>query len=66
MNKNHIVRVRNERMRHVLKSVSMQTRHTYQFCFEELCRMFEEGHVLGVNSQDELFRRIVQYDEAPF
>lgn len=66
MNKNHIVRVRHDLMRHVLKSVSMQTRYTYQFCFEELCNMFAEGHVLGVNTQDELFKRLTEMNELPF
>lgn len=66
MNKNHIVRVRNKRMKQVLKSVSMQTRHTYQFCFDVLCTMFEEGYVLGVNTQDELFRRLSELDSVPF
>lgn len=67
MNKNHIVRVRNQRMKNVLKSVSMQTAHTYQYCFEVLCDMFEEGHVLGVNTQDKLFERLTQLDnDAPF
>jgi len=66
MNKNHIVRVRNPLMKHVLKSVSMNTRCTYQFCFEVLCDMFEEGHVLGVNTQDALFKRIVEIGDVPF
>jgi len=59
MNKNHIVRVRNPLMRSVLKSVSMQSQFTYQYCFDELCNMFQEGHVLGVNTQDLLFARLM-------
>lgn len=59
MNKNHIVRVRNPLMRSVLKSVSMQSCFTYQYCFEQLCDMFQEGHVLGVNTQDALFARLM-------
>lgn len=66
MNKNHIVRVRNPLMKSVLKSVSMQTRCTYQHCFEVLCNMFEEGHVLGVNTQDVLFKRMIENQDAPF
>ena len=59
MNKNHVVRVRNDTMRHALQSVSMQTNFTYQECFEELCEMFWDGHVLGVNTKDVLFERMV-------
>lgn len=66
MNKNHIVRVRNKLMKHAISSVSMQTNKTYQEVFETLCDMFEEGHVLGVNTKDKLFERVVQSFDAPF
>lgn len=59
MNKNHIVRVRHPLMRSILKNVSMNSAYTYQACFEELCAMFSEGHVLGVNTQDKLFDRMI-------
>jgi len=66
MNKNHIVRVRNDTMKHAIASVSMQTKATYQECFEELCNMFADGHVLGVNTKEVLFARMTAKFKTPF
>lgn len=63
-NKNRIVRVRNKLMHDALISVSISTAYTYQECFEELCTMFQEGFVLGVNTRDELYTRVI--NKLPF
>lgn len=63
-NKNRIVRVRNETMHRACLNCALQTALTYQECFEELCDMFHEGYVLGVNTGDELYKRIIE--KLPF
>lgn len=63
-NKNRIVRVRHELMHKVFLSCALQTALTYQECFDELCEMFAEGYVLGVNTGDELYKRIL--NKLPF
>lgn len=58
------VLIKNKQVRKVCETVSIQTGYPFQWCFDELIEMFVEGYVFGENSQDELFRRIVDKLEA--
>lgn len=59
-NKNRIVRVKNDVLHHALLSVALSTAYTYQECFEEFINMSQAGFVLGVNTRDELYKRIIE------
>lgn len=53
------VLLKDRQVRTVCERVSQETGYPFQWCFDELIEMFVEGHVFGVNTQDKLFRRIV-------
>jgi len=44
----------------ICENVSRQTGYPFQWVFDELIVMLKEQHVLGLNTQDELFTRIVE------
>lgn len=44
----------------ICENVSKQTGYPFQWVFDELVTMLKEQHVLGLNTQDELFERIVR------
>jgi len=43
----------------VCERVSQSSGYPFQWCFDELMTMFKEGYIFGVNTQDELFSRIL-------
>ena len=63
-NKNRIVRVSHNILHHALASVALSTAYTYQECFQEWCNMSSDGYVLGVNTKDELYKRMIE--KTPF
>lgn len=52
------VLVKQRKIRGVCERVSCETGYPFQWCFDELLEMFAEGYLFGINTQDELFRRI--------
>lgn len=50
-------------IRSVCERVARETGHPFQAVFDELMTMFEEQHVFGQNTQDQLFKRIIEKTE---
>lgn len=53
------VLIKNRHIRMVCERVSQETGYPFQWCFDELMEMFAEGYLFGINTQDELYSRIV-------
>ena len=53
------VLLKSRRVCGVCERVSQETGYPFQWCFDELIQMLIEQHVFGVNTQDELFSRIL-------
>lgn len=54
------VLIKNKQVRAVCERVSQETGYPFQWVFDELIEMLVEGHVIGINTQDKLFTRIVE------
>jgi len=54
------VLIKNRHIRTICERVSVETGYPFQWCFDELMEMFADQHVLGLNSQDALFKRVVE------
>jgi len=54
------VLIKSRRIAGICERVSQSTGYPFQWVFDELMVMFEEGYVFGKNTHDELFRRIVE------
>lgn len=54
------VLIKNRQVRTICEGVSAQTGYPFQWCFDELIEMLVEGHVVGVNTKEKLFARIVE------
>lgn len=54
------VLIKNQWIRTCCERVSQETGYPFQWCFDELMEMFFEGYVFGINTQDELYHRIIK------
>lgn len=54
------VLIRNDWVRSICESVSRETGYPFQKCFDELIEMLVMGFVLGVNTKDQLYNRIIK------
>ena len=43
----------------ICESIAKQTGYPFQWVFDEFIQMIKEQHVLGLNTKDELYARIV-------
>jgi len=54
------VLIKSRKIAGICERVSQSTGYPFQWVFDELMTMFEEGYVFGLNTHDELFRRITE------
>lgn len=54
------VLVKNRQVRTICEGVSVQAGYPFQWCFDEFIEMLVEGHIVGVNTKDKLFQRIIE------
>lgn len=55
-----VILLKNRQIRTICEGVSTQTGYPFQWCFDELIEMLIEGHIVGVNTKEKLFSRIVE------
>lgn len=54
------VLLKNRQVRTICEGVSAQTGYPFQWVFDELIEMLVEGHIVGINTKEKLFSRIVE------
>lgn len=59
-NLNRIVRVRHNKIHHMIQRVANQLGCPYQLVFEEFLEYIGEGHTFGLNSEDIVVRRLLE------